>query len=144
MEEFIVPYINKALELPNHELDKISKSEKSFTFLHALASYTRDPKVIRDQIIAILLAGRDTTAATLCWTFYQLSKYPAIYTKLRQEILDVCGADRKPTYDDLKNLKYLNHTLNETLRLCKRLCGADQMSKRLLMFITGFRSRRAV
>lgn len=117
IEEFIVPFIDRALALPNHELDKLSRSEKSFTFLHALAGYTRDPKVIRDQIVAILLAGRDTTASTLSWTFYQLSKYPDIYAKLRQETLDVCGTDRKPTYEDLKNMKYLNHTLNETLRL---------------------------
>ncbi|KAF2094166.1 cytochrome P450 [Rhizodiscina lignyota] len=116
LEEFIVPFIDKALALDNYELDKLSK-EKSFTFLHALAKYTRDPKVIRDQIIAILLAGRDTTAATLCWTFYQLSNYPATYAKLRREILNVCGPTREPTYDDLKNMKYLNHTLNETLRL---------------------------
>lgn len=117
LNEFVVPFIDTALALPNHELDKLSKSEKSFTFLHALAGYTRDPQVIRDQIVAILLAGRDTTAATLSWTFYQLAKYPEVYAKLRQETLDVVGTDRQPDYDDLKNMKYLNHTLNETLRL---------------------------
>lgn len=117
MDDFIEPIIEKALAIPNDELEKINKSEKSFTFLHALAAYTRDPKMIRDQIIAILLAGRDTTAATLCWTYYEISKYPDIYNKLRQEILDVVGPTKKPTYDDLKNMKYLSHTLNETLRL---------------------------
>jgi len=89
----------------------------SFTFLHALAKFTRDPKVIRDQIIAVLLAGRDTTAATLSWTMYELSNYPATYAKLREEVLSVVGPDREPTYEDLKNLKYLTHVLNETLRL---------------------------
>jgi cytochrome P450 len=73
--------------------------------------------VIRDQIIAVLLAGRDTTAATLSWTFHELGHHPGVYARLRQEILSIVGPDRTPTYDDLKNMKYLSHTLNETLRL---------------------------
>jgi len=117
IEDFIVPFIDRTLNLSQDELDKITKSEKSFTFLHALANYTRDPKIIRDQLIAVLLAGRDTTAATLSWTMYELAHYPATWAKLRQEVLSVVGPDREPTYDDLKNLKYLNHTLNEALRL---------------------------
>jgi cytochrome P450 len=82
-----------------------------------LASYTRDPKVIRDQLIAVLLAGRDTTAATLSWCFHELRKYPEVYDKLRAEVVEIVGTDREPTYEDLKNMKYLNNTLNETLRL---------------------------
>jgi cytochrome P450 len=117
MEEFITPFINKALSLGDDELAKINKSELSFTFLHALAHFTRDPKIIRDQIIAVLLAGRDTTAATLSWMFHELTQAPGIYSKLREEVLRVVGADRVPTYDDLKSLKYLNNCLNETLRL---------------------------
>lgn len=109
--------MHRALSLPADELEKLSKSERSFTFLHALASFTRDPKVIRDQIVSVLLAGRDTTAATLSWAFYELSHYPAVYAKLRKEILDTVGPTRRPTYEDLKNMPYLKHTINETLRL---------------------------
>jgi cytochrome P450 len=117
MEEFITPFIDKALSLSDDELTKINKSERSFTFLHALAHYTRDPKVIRDQIIAVLLAGRDTTAATLSWMFHELTQVPEVYAKMREEILRVVGDERAPTYDDLKDLKYLSNCLNETLRL---------------------------
>ncbi|KAF1817014.1 putative cytochrome P450 [Eremomyces bilateralis CBS 781.70] len=117
MEDFIVPFIDKALTLSDDELHKISKSDKSFTFLHALANYTRDPKVIRDQIIAVLLAGRDTTAATLSWCFHELRHYPQVYAKLRADVVSVVGTTRAPTYEDLKNMKYLTHTINETLRL---------------------------
>ena len=117
MEEVITPFIDRALQLTPDELEKINKSEKSFTFLHALASYTRDPKVIRDQIIAVLLAGRDTTAATLSWMFHEIRVQPEVYAKMREEVLRALGPERAPTYDDLKNLKYLNNCVHETLRL---------------------------
>lgn len=65
----------------------------------------------------VLLAGRDTTAGTLSFTFQELSTHPEVVTKLRREILDRVGPTRRPTYDDLKSMPYLQHTMNETLRL---------------------------
>ncbi|KAF1985825.1 cytochrome P450 alkane hydroxylase-like protein [Aulographum hederae CBS 113979] len=114
---FMEPYIERTLGLPPDEIEKKSKSEEGYTFLHALAAYTRDRQMLRDQIIAILLAGRDTTACTLSWCFYELSLQPKIVAKLRQEIKNVVGLTRAPTYEDLKNMKYLSWTINETLRL---------------------------
>lgn len=107
--------MHETLSLQPHEVEK--GPEKSFTFLHALANYTRNPKTIRDQVVSVLLAGRDTTAATLSWTFYELSHYPETYAKLRAEVLAKVGPSRAPTYDDLKNMPYLRHTINEALRL---------------------------
>lgn len=95
----------------------MTKSDEGYTFLHALASYTRDREVLRDQLVAILLAGRDTTAVTLSWLFYELSQRPKVVEKLQQEIESFVGLRREPTYSDLKNMRYLQHTLNETLRL---------------------------
>ncbi|KAB5586093.1 cytochrome P450 [Coniochaeta sp. 2T2.1] len=117
LEAFMAPFIQQTLSLSEEELDKLSKSDKNYTFLHAIARSTRDPKVIRDQIMAVLIAGRDTTAATLSWTIYELSAYPATVRKLRAEILSTVGPTRTPTYEHLKNMPYLTHTLNETLRL---------------------------
>lgn len=117
INEFVMPFIQAALALPEAELERLSKSDKDFTFLHGLMQYTRDPKMLRDQLLTVLFAGRDTTAATLSWAFYQLSNYPDKYRRLRQEILDVVGRKRAPMYDDLKNMIYLRHVLNETLRL---------------------------
>jgi hypothetical protein len=36
----------------------LEKTETNYNFLHALAGFTRDPKVLRDQLVAVLLAGR--------------------------------------------------------------------------------------
>ncbi|KAF1732997.1 Cytochrome P450 52A13 [Beauveria bassiana] len=117
LEKFMTPYIQQTLSLTPEELEKLSKSDKQFTFLHNIALFSRDPKVIRDQIMAVLLAGRDTTAATLSWTIYELANYPAVWTKLRQTVLEKVGPDSNPTYEDIKGMTYLTHAINETLRL---------------------------
>lgn len=125
------PYIKATLRLSPDELHKLSKSDREFTFLHNIALLSRDPKVIRDQIMAVLLAGRDTTASTLAWSVYELANYPRVWAKLRAHVLDTVGPHATPTYEHLKALTYLTHTLNETLRLWPavpynlRSCGAS-------------------
>ena len=104
---FVQPFIEQALRLTPEELEMKTKSDDGYTFLHALASYTRDRKVLRDQIVGVLLAGRDTTASTLSWLFYELSSHPEVARKLRREIAEVVGLQRPPTYEDLKSMKYL-------------------------------------
>jgi len=117
INEFVNPFIDHALSLSPEELATKTKTEEGYTFLHALASFTRDRVALRDQLVAILLAGRDTTAATLSWLFYELARHPDVWRKLREEILQTVGETGAPTYDNLKNMKYLQHTLSETLRL---------------------------
>ena len=117
INDFVSTFIDTALALSPEELEKKTSHDEGYTFLHAIAGYTRDRRTLRDQIVNVLLAGRDTTACTLTWAIYHLSLDPVITAKLRQEIIDRVGLDRKPTYEDLKNMKYLQHIINETLRL---------------------------
>lgn len=75
--------------------------------------------MIRDQIVTVMLAGRDTTAATLSWIFYELSRNPEVVRKIRKEIVEHVGSDPNtpPSYNNLKEMKYLTAVVNETLRL---------------------------
>jgi cytochrome P450 len=107
INEFVNTFIDDTLCLSPEELQKTTKLDEGYTFLHALASYTRDRNVLRDQLVAVMLAGRDTTACTLSWAIYELSRHPEVVKKLRQEMLQQVGASRMPTYADLKNMKYL-------------------------------------
>lgn len=114
MEKFVQPFIDRALRFNIADL----KEKKDQSFLDALAATgTRDRKVIRDQVVAVLLAGRDTTAGTLSFTFQEFSKHPDVVAKLRREIMETVGSTRAPTYEDLKSMKYLQNVMNETLRL---------------------------
>ena len=111
------PYIARALALPLDELEKLTRSDKDYTMLSALALFTRDPTQIRDQLVAVLLAGRDTTAAILSWIIKELSVRPHMVRRLRAEIAAHVSLGATPSFADLKAMKYLQAILNETLRL---------------------------
>ncbi|KAF2473134.1 cytochrome P450 52A12 [Lindgomyces ingoldianus] len=91
------------------------KNEERYVFIHELAKQTNDKKRIRDELMNVLLAGRDTTASLLSNMFFELSKNPNIWAKLRAEVGELDG--RTPSYEELRNLKYLKWCLNESLRL---------------------------
>jgi len=74
------------------------------------------PKQLRDEIMTLFMAGHETTALTLSWAWYLLSKNPAAETRLHEELRDVL-AGRLPTIADLGRLPYLRGVVNEVLRL---------------------------
>ncbi|KIK94607.1 hypothetical protein PAXRUDRAFT_438124 [Paxillus rubicundulus Ve08.2h10] len=86
------------------------------TFLQHLADSTEDAGMIRDQLLNILLAARDTTACLLTYVTYFLALHPEIAKKVRDEVLNVCGHG-SPTYENIKKLKYMKAVIDETLRL---------------------------
>ncbi|KAG6874015.1 hypothetical protein C0995_007972 [Termitomyces sp. Mi166 len=85
--------------------------------LDHLIKYTDDPIVLRDETLNILLAGRDTTTNSISYAIYMLAKHPNVLSRLRNEILSKVGSVRRPTYDDMREMKYLRAVINETLRL---------------------------
>lgn len=75
-----------------------------------------DQKLLRDNVLSFLLAGHETTANGLAWTFYELGKNTAARQKVVSEISRVCGNER-PTLDMVKSLKYTKFAFDEALRL---------------------------
>src|SRR5260370_7589177 len=73
-------------------------------------------KQLRDETITLFLAGHETTASTLSWTWWLLAQNPAAEAKLHQELDAVLG-ERAPTLDDLSKLVYAGHVITESLRL---------------------------
>jgi cytochrome P450 len=71
---------------------------------------------IRDEIMTLLLAGHDTTAAGLIWTLYLLAANPEAQERLREEVDGVLGA-RSPTMEDVGHLRFLERVVKESIRL---------------------------
>ncbi|KAG8984329.1 hypothetical protein FRB94_006131 [Tulasnella sp. JGI-2019a] len=108
---FIDPIIDAAL------VKAKAQEKEGETLLSLLISETQDRKMIRDEVLNILLAGRDTTASNLTWNIYFLATHPSVLARLRQEILDVVGPNQRPTFDHIKDMKYLRAIINESLRI---------------------------
>jgi cytochrome P450 len=113
-------YVKRALNMSNAELNK--HSAEGYTFLYELVQHTRNPKVLRDQALNILLAGRDTTAGLLSFVFFELAKNPTMFEKLKNEIYETFGRGESArideiTFESLKKCEYLKAFINETLRL---------------------------
>ena len=71
---------------------------------------------LRDELMTIFLAGHETTANALTWTWYLLSQHIDAEAKLHEEVDAVLGG-RVPTFDDIPQLKYTERVLSESMRL---------------------------
>jgi cytochrome P450 len=75
-----------------------------------------DDAALHDEAMNLMLAGHETTALALTWTFWLLSQYPAEAAALRESLKETLG-DRDPSYADLRNLHRAYAVVAETLRL---------------------------
>ena len=83
------------------------------------ASPDRSPhseKLLRDQVITIFLAGYETVANALAWTWYLLSQNPECEARFHREI-DRELQGRRPTYEDVPRLRYVEMVMAEAMRL---------------------------
>jgi cytochrome P450 len=71
---------------------------------------------LRDEALTIFLAGHETTANALTWTWFLLSQNPDVETRLHREVDSVLGR-RIPSYGDLQSLPYTRMVLAESMRL---------------------------
>ena len=69
---------------------------------------------LRDEVVTMLLAGHDTTALTLTYTWYLLSEHPEERERVYEE---VDGLDGQPTIDDVQEFEYIEWVIDEAMRL---------------------------
>ncbi|PCH39905.1 cytochrome P450 monooxygenase pc-1 [Wolfiporia cocos MD-104 SS10] len=128
IRRFVTPIIDDALRRKRKLVKGVehvegTAADERQTLLDQLIDVTDDAKLIADETLNILLAGRDTTAGTLTFSLYFLASHPNVLKRLRDEILERVGSTRYPDFDDLKEMKYLRAFINETLRLFPAVPG---------------------
>ncbi len=79
-------------------------------------SQAMTPRQVRDEVLTLLLAGHETTANALVWTWYLLSQNPEAADKLHHEVTRVLG-ERAPGGLDLPQLPYTRMVVEESMRL---------------------------
>jgi cytochrome P450 len=82
---------------------------------------------LRDEAMTIFLAGHETTANALSWSWLLLAQNPAAEAKLHAE-LDTVLAGRAPSLEDLPNLRYTGHVITESMRLYPPAWGMARLA----------------
>lgn len=143
MRQYIEQFVQKAIA--SAASTTLKQENKKYNLLSALAEQTQDHEELRNQLLAILVAGRgkddpqqaippnetrkpqtthkrntDTTAGLLGWSFARLAIHPDIFHKLRTHILSdfpPSSSSSTITFEKVKACRYLQHFLHEVLRL---------------------------
>jgi len=74
------------------------------------------PQQVRDEVMTLFMAGHETTAVALSWTWYLLAQHPEVDARLAEELRTVLG-DRPPSVADLPKLRYADMVVSESMRL---------------------------
>lgn len=92
---------------------KVKNSGKRYVFINELARHKEvDAIRIRDEVMNIILAGKDTTASLLSGLWFNLAREPEVYKKLQAEVAELNG--ERPSYESLRNMKYIKYTVQES------------------------------
>ena len=121
VHEYVDAYVDKALEFRGSlRAEKLQDStvlaakNKKYVFLHELSKLTDDRETLRNELLTLFFAGRDTTAALLTNLFFILARNIDVWQRLYAEVNELDG--RKPTIEELKAMKYLGFCINEGKR----------------------------
>jgi cytochrome P450 len=121
VREFTDHFVQAALDPANKRLGPSPDQKEKFVLLDSLLATTKNSEELRDQVLGILVAGRDTTSSLLCWTILLLSRHPEHFTFLRNAVLEHFGTELSPknalTFSTLKACKPIQNVLYEALRL---------------------------
>jgi cytochrome P450 len=101
---------NPAPERSRDLLDRLIESRDEQTGI------AMSPREVRDQVLTIFVAGHETTALALMWTWYLLSMHPEHEARLHAELDAVVGG-RAPEWRDVSRLAYTRMILQESMRL---------------------------
>ncbi|KAI0010698.1 putative cytochrome P450 alkane hydroxylase, partial [Xylariaceae sp. FL0662B] len=135
VHEYAEKFVAKALEfrrqqalLPVTEKTEEYGPRQKYVFLDELAKDTDDPILLRDQIVNMLLAARDTTAGLLAFVFFMLARRPDVWAKLRANVLEhYC---EPLTYEAITHMTYLRYVVHETLRLFPPIATNSRMANK--------------
>jgi cytochrome P450 len=113
----------RALDENVYQIIRVARAREGDETLLAMLLSTRDEqgqpltdRELRDEVIALFLAGHETTALTLSWFFVLVAEHPEVLARMRDEAEQVL-AGREPTMADLPKLVYTRQVIDEVLRL---------------------------
>jgi len=124
LDDILADLINRAVlsrkEATVEELEERDNAEDPslLRFLVDMRGEDLTSRVLRDDLMTMLIAGHETTAAMLTWTLFELSQGdPGLLKEVQAEVRTVMAGKQRPDYDDIVAMKRLRYSLIEALRL---------------------------
>ena len=123
MDDLVTEYLRSHYQKPfekecadgNKEgADESGSETKKQVLIDAIAESTLDPSELRDGVLNVLIAGRDTTGAVLSNVFFMLARHPDVWDRVRAEVEETFEG-RLPDFESLHNLKQVRYLLNECM-----------------------------
>ncbi|KAK0481269.1 cytochrome P450 [Armillaria novae-zelandiae] len=115
VDDFMQPTLVEALDRKAKGV-QLEKDFESMSLLDCLVESTDDKKIVQDELVNLLAAGRDSVSALLTFAVYMMCEHPDMAARLRSEIIEQVGS-RRPSAEDIREMKYMRAFLDETLRL---------------------------
>lgn len=106
LRQYIRTYIRKVADKGPSET-----KDRSYVFIDELLKLKPTEDYVIDQVLSVIVAGRDTTASGLSSVFYCLTRHPDAVKRLKREMEELGVED--PTWEQLKQMKYLNNVIKE-------------------------------
>lgn len=119
VNDYVGVYVQQGLQYREHFIrdpGRAASKNGRYVFMHELVKAIDDPVRIRDEMLNVLLAGRDTTASLLGNMWFTLARRPDIWAKLRKEV-DETLHGKRPTFEQLKDMSYLKAVINECMQM---------------------------
>ncbi|KAI9159901.1 hypothetical protein LWI28_003111 [Acer negundo] len=130
VDEFVYKILNSKIEEQvqnsSHGDQGIQMKKSEDVLSRFLEAKQTDTKYLRDMIINLVMAGKDTTSVALSFFFYMMCKHPYIQEKIAKEVIEATQVNQNSSFDELAaninantldKMQYLHAALTETLRL---------------------------
>ena len=119
LRRYAARYVEGAKRRQQQAEKAAEEGGRKYVFLDELLRSGEPDEVVRDQLLSIFLAGRDTTTSVLTYLFAELVRHPEAAAAIRREIRDLDLADpgAGPSWEQLRGMTYLNWAVREALRL---------------------------
>lgn len=112
--EQVHEFAKRIVREKQRELNEKSSLDSADLLSRFLSTGHSDEDFVTDIVISFILAGRDTTSASLTWFFWLISKNPQVESQILKEVGE--KADALVLYDEVKNMMYTHASLCESMR----------------------------
>jgi cytochrome P450 len=113
--KLVQTFTQRQIDRAVHRAIKQEESKPKYNLVKEIAKENNDEESLRSQLLNVFFGGRDTPAVALSNVFFCLARHPSVWSKIREEVGRFEPKDL--SFEKLKSMRYLQHVINEGLRL---------------------------